>query len=70
MTATDGGTPPQRAQITVPIKVHDVNDNRPTFINPDRNGTWVDATILRDQPIMVVKVRFCLGNELKKAYGN
>uniref|UniRef100_T1ING2 Cadherin domain-containing protein n=1 Tax=Strigamia maritima TaxID=126957 RepID=T1ING2_STRMM len=33
-TATDGGTPPRNAQVRVQVKVNDVNDNPPIFIDP------------------------------------
>lgn len=60
VTATDGGSPPLSASVNVPIQIYDVNDNRPVFTNPARNGSSVQATILKDQPIMVLKVRFAI----------
>nr|XP_039264001.1 protocadherin-18-like [Styela clava] len=56
INARDGGWPKYRdANCTVIIRVGDINDNRPIFKNPKYNNSKHYATILKDQPIMIVQ---------------
>ncbi|XP_039263396.2 protocadherin beta-16-like [Styela clava] len=51
----EGWESSSRANCSIVIRVADVNDNRPVFINPDGDNAEVYSTILYDQLIMKVE---------------
>ncbi|CAK8673498.1 unnamed protein product [Clavelina lepadiformis] len=53
--AKDEGEPSKSANMTINVKVTDVNDNRPVFSNPAINNSTVPATIQSDEIITRIK---------------
>nr|XP_039267146.1 protocadherin beta-16-like [Styela clava] len=55
VTAQDMGEPPHKTNLTLLVKVTDVNDHKPEFTNPGVENMTAYATILEDHPIIRIK---------------
>ena len=66
--ATDLGTPPLFSQTDVTIQLNDINDNRPTFVNSERQAMIEENTALGELVTTVTATDLDLGINARVSY--
>ena len=66
--ATDMGNPPLFSQIDITVRLNDINDNRPSFVNSDRQGMIAESAALRDSVTTVTATDPDLGSNALVSY--
>ena len=66
--ATDMGNPPLFSQIDITVRLNDINDNRPSFVNSDRQAMIAESAALGDSVTTVTATDPDLGSNALVSY--
>ena len=66
--ATDMGNPPLFSQMDVTVQLNDINDNRPTFVNSDRQATIEESASVGTTVVTVSATDADIGNNARVSY--